>query len=173
MKRFLLSFIILLATVGNAVAADEIFLPSDDCFPDPVLDSLTIQNGKIYVEDHVITSGELSYVMHKVNPSLYEKRKDGQKIYLFSVAGAFLGTAAICTGNYWKDNFTGSRQEAGRAMFVAGIPVTAASVCMFTIGVSKAASAKKKFMHNCFGLAYVESVSFGVGANSLSLNVRW
>ena len=172
--RFFAIFVFALFSCLNSMAAgDDVFVPASDCIPDPVLDSLTIENGRIYVEDHVITTGELSYVMHKVNPSLYEKRKAGQKMYLFSIGGFFLGTAAVCTGSYWYDNFTGSRKEAGKWLMVAGVPVSAASVCTFSIGVSKTYKARKRFLRDCFGLAKVESVDLGVGTNSLSIDLHF
>ncbi|MCQ2207143.1 MAG: hypothetical protein MJZ02_02845 [Paludibacteraceae bacterium] len=173
MKHLVMLLIGLFACVNASLADDNIFLPTDDCLPDPVLDSLTIENGRIYVEDHVITTGELSYVMHKVNPTLYEKRKAGQKMYLISMGGIFLGTAAICTGSYWVNNFTGSRKDVGKGLLIAGVPVTAASVCTFSIGVAKTYKARKSFLRNCFGLAWVESVDMGVGANSVSVGLRF
>lgn len=173
MKFFVTLILALFACFNTVLAEDNIFLPTADCQPDPVLDSLTIENGRIYVEDHVITTGELSYVMHKVNPTLYEKRKVGQKMYLISMGGIFLGTAALCTGNYWVNNFTGSRKDVGKGLLIAGIPVTAASVCSFSIGVAKTYKARKTFLRNCFGLAWVESVDMGVGANSVSVGLRF
>lgn len=173
MKRFLLFLLATMASVCATYAADDIFLPSSDCYPDPVLDSLTIQNGHIYVEDHVITSGELSYVMHKVNPTMFEQQKLGQKIYLISMGGIFLGSAAICTGSYWIDNFSGTRQRAGRALLGAGIPVTAIAACSFTVGVVKAHKARKQFLRNCFGLSYIENVNVGVGPNAFSISATF
>lgn len=173
MKKVFSLLLLMLSWVGNVAADDNIFLPTDDCFPDAVLDSLVIEHGRIYVEDHVITSGELSYVMHKVNPKLYERRKNGQKLYLISFGSVFLGSAAICTGNYWNQHFSGSRKDIGRGMLIAGIPVTAASACTFSIGVAKANKAKKAFLRNCFGLAWADSVDLGVGPNSVSVGLRF
>lgn len=173
MRFIVILFVCLFGFLNHALAEENVFVPAAECLPDPVLDSLTVEKGRIYVEDHVITTGELSYVMHKVNPALYEKRRAGQKMYLISIGGFFLGTAAVCTGSYWYDNFTGSRKEAGKWLMVAGVPVSAASVCTFSIGVSKTYKARKRFLRDCFGLAKVESVDLGVGANSLSIGLHF
>lgn len=171
MFRYLITLFLLLPSLG--AMADDVFLPSDDCFPDPVMDSLTVEKGRIYVEDHVITSGELSYVMHKVNPVLYEKRKTGQKIYLISVGGAFVGFASIFTGSYWKDHYSGSRRDIGRGLLASGIPILATSACTFTWGVSKAHSAKKQFLRNCFGLASVNQIDVKPGVGGVSFNFHF
>ena len=94
-------------------------------------------------------------------------------MYLISIGGFFLGTAAICTGSYWYDNFKGSRKDAGKWLMVAGVPVTAASICTFSVGVSKTYKARKQFLRSCFGLAWAESVDMGIGVNNVSVGLHF
>lgn len=149
---------------------DNIFLPTPDCYPDPVLDSISIENNTIYVEDHVMTTGELDYVMRKVNLPLYEKVKSGEKLYLFGALGTFVGTGMLCTGYYWKNNYSGSRKDVGKALFIAGLPVTAAGATLFTVGVTRCSSARRQFKRNCLGIAAVE---LGVGVDCFSMKATF
>ncbi|MBQ0030090.1 MAG: hypothetical protein MJZ24_11340 [Paludibacteraceae bacterium] len=152
---------------GDANGEIGVFLPKSECEPDPVLDSISIENGKIYVEDHPITLGELSYLMHKVNPSLYEKQRQGQVMYFSGAAGLFIGLAATCTGYHWMENMP-SREESGKVMLAAGIPVAACSGALFVWGIRKAISARKSFKRDCIGIGLEDRFNVNAGVNSAS-----
>ncbi len=132
----------------------EVFMPSSDCFPDPVLDSISIENNKIMVQDHVATSGDVSYIMGKVNPELYNKRHLGQVLYFSGMGGAFVGLSLFCTGYFWMNNNDGTRHDFGVAFVCIGAPIAAASLCSFVVGVGKTALATRKFKQNCLGISY-------------------
>lgn len=174
MKTLVSLFFGLMLPAAGLWAANDVFMPSADCYPDPVLDSITVEKGHVYVEDHVATSGEVSYIMHKVNPALYERRKSGQRMYLLALGGGFAGLAATCTGYSWVKDFEGGmRGKLGKVALAAGIPLTAASVFMFTKGVSKANKAERQFLHDCLGLDRITQIDVKVGAGSVGVVAHW
>lgn len=148
---------------SSGASEEKIFIPDSECYPDPVLDSIIIEGRNVYVEDHLITSGEMSYLMRKVNAPLYEKLQNGQKMYFIGALSTFVGGGLTCTGYFWYDTYTGSRKTAGKALLIAGVPIAAAGLSVFTVGVVKASSAKREFKRDCLGVASLD-LSVGVGS---------
>jgi hypothetical protein len=156
----------------GSYAESEIFVPSDDCYPDPVLDSISIGKDNVYVQDHVITSGEMAYVMEKVNPALYTKLRKGRRMYLWGALGTFVGASMMVTGYVWNDNYSDARQDVGRGLMIAGAPVAAASIATFTVGTYKSHKAVQSFKRNCLGIAYAR-FDVGLGFDNVALRVTW
>ena len=158
---------------GKSAAKDgelNIFIPDSDCFPDPVLDSISIVGDKVMVQDHLITSGELSYVMHRVNFPLYEKNRVGQVKMLVGGLSAFVGGAMVCTGYFWTTSYTGERKHIGVTLLSCGVPITAGGLTVFAIGLKQSASARRQFKRSCLGVA---SLDLNVGVGSLGLSATF